>query len=173
MATEAERPPRPAVWWLLVLGALLGALGLAAVLLVPDRGEAQPSGSGTGSASSATTPVIGDGQGTAGAQQGAPKPFAISGTVDGLYPGASQPLVLTFTNPNDTAIRVTDLSVTVAAASPDCPGSLLSFSTLAPLGVPAKGTASGQVDTRMSESASELCQGVRWQLTYSGTAVQA
>ena len=115
----------------------------------------------------------GSGSGGSGSGGGTSREsFGISGTVNGLYPGGHQPLVLTFTNPNASPIRVTQLAISVADANAACPGSLLSFGHLAPVTVGTHGTATASLDTGLARSTGPACQGVSWHLTYTGSAVQ-
>jgi len=164
-----------------------------------DADVAGPSASSGGSASTnpsvgATTPSPdkqpangGNGGGTGGGKDKNPpdtsgKTFSISGDVSGLFPGASRPLVLTFTNSNNFAIKIT--SMEVAAATSDkggCGASNLitpSFrddprSMTDDIIVPAKKTASHTFQVRMTASPANACQGATWALSYTGQAERA
>ena len=107
--------------------------------------------------------------GSAGAKQG----FGISGSADGLYPGASRSLTLTVTNPFPFSIVVTTISTTVSAASSTCGATNLSVATFAgQLSVQAKGTSQTNVTATMAHGAPNACQGVSFPLQYSGSATR-
>ena len=95
--------------------------------------------------------------------------FSISGELTGLYPGAILSLVLTVTNPQTFALKVTSITTTVGDASPVCPSSYLSVSSFnGPLQVAAEGHASATVVASMDHSAPDACQGAAFPLQYMG-----
>jgi hypothetical protein len=98
--------------------------------------------------------------------------FAISGEVDGLFPGADVTLDARVTNPHPFAIRVMSTSATVLDASEGCPASMLQVGdSQAPVEVPPGGTGIVPLDVRMSRNAPDACQGVTWPLRFTGTAI--
>jgi hypothetical protein len=119
------------------------------------------------------------------------KDFSISGDVSGLLaPGVSRPLNLTLTNPNNQAVAISNLTVTVqnvskAAQAPNgpCTGAdyaVTQYSGPYPLSVPANGSASLSTlsvaqskwpQVRMVDTASNQdgCKGATVTLAYSGS----
>ena len=101
--------------------------------------------------------------------------FEISGSVDGLFPGASRPLELTFDNPATFAIRVTQLEVVAANSDdPNCTKNNLET----PAGaidvlVPGNASATHTAFVAMANDPHNSCQGATWTLTYTATAVKA
>jgi hypothetical protein len=116
------------------------------------------------------------------------KGFAIEGNVAGLlYPGVSQPLHLTITNPNSKAIVITSLTVSVKAGSSKagCDGPTNTQVTQSNVSasntftVPAKngkvtlptGTVSApQVLMKNLPTNQDACQGASFTFTYAGNA---
>lgn len=155
---------------------------LSVGLAVTNVGGAQP---GTPSTSHTKGPSVGDLQ-ILRDPQAPPRPatappvdtlspstFQISGSVEGLYPGASQPLNLTLANSNPSPIRVTSVSITVHNASQACLGSNLEFSGFTETVVPPRSTAITTVLAHLKSSSAGNCQGMTWSLSYQGTAEQA
>ena len=171
MAEDAgpRRRRRWAAALLLACVAVVAAFGLGRA----DHrgGPGRSAGVGTGPSPGTTQVLGGPGTGTGSATAATVSGFTIAGAVPGLYPGVHRALVLTLTNPNSAPIRVVALSVHVADANPDCPGSLLSFGALTPAAVPPHAQATATLDTSLSASAGDACRGVSWSLTFSGTAV--
>jgi hypothetical protein len=118
-------------------------------------------------------------------------PFTISGKLDNLLPGQLQPLNLSLTNPNSTALSVAGLTVSVqsvsaphATATLPCvveDFSVTQFSGTYPLAVPASATRSlsdlgvpssqwPQVSIIDRPSDQDGCKGATVTLGYSGTA---
>jgi len=105
---------------------------------------------------------------------GATVAFAISGSVKGLYPGATLSLKLRVANHESFKIAVTSIVTTVHDASANCPASDLSVAAFSgQLFVPASGTAAVHVAAHMSHAAGNVCQGVTFPLTYVGHATKA
>jgi hypothetical protein len=101
-----------------------------------------------------------------------PSDFAITGSVSGLYPGRTLPLVLTVYNPRARTITVTSLSTTVGNASSHCVKSNLDVTTFSgQLPVPPRGTAAVTVKVTMAHSAPNSCQASIFPLHYLGTAM--
>jgi hypothetical protein len=99
--------------------------------------------------------------------------FTIRGSVKGLYPGKSKPLVLTVRNPQAFAIVVTSITTSVGTPNAGCASINLEVTQFAGnLPVPAKGTAKVTVTATLSHSAPDACQGAVFPLTFSGTATQ-
>lgn len=100
--------------------------------------------------------------------------FSISGGVNGLYPGASLPLVLTITNPAAFPIVVTSVSTSVGSpAATGCASTNLTVTQFSGrLSVPARSAATLTLTATLSHAAPDACQGAVFPLTYSGTAVK-
>jgi hypothetical protein len=97
--------------------------------------------------------------------------FKIAGSVGGLYPGQSKPLVLTVKNPQGFKIVVTSMTTKVKNASATCPASNLTVSAFSgQLAVPANGSAKTSVVVTMAKSAPDACKAVTFPLVYSGLA---
>lgn len=116
--------------------------------------------------------------------------FSIRGTPAGpLAPGVARPLPLVVTNPNDFAIEVTSLTVTVAGGSsrPDCDGRVnvavrqagdggsirLTVSGGGSVQLPAQGVAAPIVRMRDLPSNQDSCKAARFSLLLDGAAVEA
>jgi hypothetical protein len=102
------------------------------------------------------------------------QPFAVSGTVTGLFPGSQTNLVVTVTNNMPFTIVVTQVTVVVGDASRTCPsGNLLvaGFSGAQP--IPGKGTGPVILPVAMSHAAGDACQGAVFPLQYTATATRA
>jgi hypothetical protein len=115
------------------------------------------------------------------------KPFTVAGSATGpLAPGFSSPLALTVTNPNNVAITVTDLNVSVATASSKAgcegPANLAltqsNISAANPLVVPANGHASVPSGTVSAATVlmkdlptnQDACKNASFTFNYSGSA---
>ena len=108
--------------------------------------------------------------------------FFISGSVDGLVPGAQRTLALTVTNPNAFPIRVLTVDTGVAVpASASCPAGSVEVGDYeladggTELTAPANGTVRVDVSVSMVDSLTENqtgCRGVPFALTFEGTAEQ-
>lgn len=102
------------------------------------------------------------------------KDFVVSGQVENLRPGGTQPMVLTVRNPNSVGIRVTSLTVSAVSASTTCQASYLTLPQwTGSLVVPKKGSSTLTVQVSLKPAAPNACQGARWPLSYGGTAVKA
>jgi hypothetical protein len=100
--------------------------------------------------------------------------FIASGQVEDLRPGATQPMVVTVRNPNNSPIRVTSVTMHAAAASGACPASSLDLPAwTGSLLVAKRSTATVTVDVGLEAGAPSECSGAIWPLTYSGSAVKA
>jgi hypothetical protein len=112
------------------------------------------------------------------------KSFTISGSVPTpLYPGAAaQPVPLTLSNPNNSAIYVTTISVSVQGTSAaGCSAAWfqvnqLSIPTASPIAVPAGGStslagvAAPSIQMLDSKTNQDACKGATLSLSYAGTA---
>jgi hypothetical protein len=165
-----------------------------------DTAHGSSSGDGSQSGESATGGIDADagrdggaGTGGAGSGSGGAEPatdesvaFAISGEVDGLAPGATKPIVLTLTNPNEVAIEVTSLTVGVSAdgGRPGCPSSAnvlveqaRGVTGLDPLRIPAHGSVvvgsfprAPRITLLNRPWNQDSCKGRTFTLTYAGSA---
>lgn len=148
--------------------ALIAGVVLAAILQL-RIGAGHPAdidAGGSGTAVVATSP-------STAVPPGLAARFSINGSVNGLYPGASLPLVLKVSNPLAFAIDVTSITTAVGTPNAGCAGTNLLVTPFAgDLPVPAKGTATATVSATLNHSTPDACQGVVFPLTYSGTAVK-
>jgi hypothetical protein len=100
--------------------------------------------------------------------------FGIRGEVTGLFPGDSQPLVLTVSNPQHFAIVVTSIVTTVSSPGGGCSRSYMTVSGFSgALTVAARGLAQARVTATMSLAAPDACEGAIFPFSYSGTAHRA
>lgn len=109
----------------------------------------------------------------AGSSIDCPRTFTIEGSASGLFPGATVPLLLTIRNPNDEAISVKTVTVSVAAASlRSCDTSVLHTTDYAGPGFVVRGHGSKVISLplAMSRRASDACQKVTFTLSYDGRA---
>lgn len=147
---------------LLVAGAVLAAIlqlrfgvGHPTVMIV----------GGAGAASVSPTPAT--------ASAGQTGRFGISGSVTGLYPGASLPLVLAVSNPHQFTILVNSITTSVGSPSAGCLSTNLKVTAfVGSLSVAPKGTSNVTLVATLSHSAPDACQGVVFPLQYSGTATK-
>lgn len=97
--------------------------------------------------------------------------FAISGSVNGLYPGLTKPLTLTVTNPQHFPIVVTSLTVTVRDARLGCTGDNVAVTAFGgPVPVPALASATVPLLITLAHHAPDACQGAVFPLLYSARA---
>lgn len=100
--------------------------------------------------------------------------FVVSGDVGDLAPGVTRQLRLRLTNPNLSGIAVQTLEVTVGDSPSGCSGANLGVGALpGPVFVPGGGEAQVSLPVTMSSSASSICEGTTFPLTYGGSAVNA
>ena len=144
----------------------------------------QAASTGGSGGSTTTNAPGGNGNGNGGA--GNPRTFTISGSLSAVYPGEGYPVAstrapldvyLVVTNPNNQAIQVTSLTMSVGNASAGCVAANLapvretvSFSVV----VPKNSTLGGHsfpMPISMLPSAPDACQGAHFPLILSGTAV--
>ena len=104
----------------------------------------------------------------------AARSFLVSGDVTDLAPGVTRPLRILLTNPNDSDISVEAVEVTVGDSGNGCSGGTLSVAALpGPVFVPRLSEAGVTLGVTMSASASSICEGATFPLTYGGSAVKA
>lgn len=102
---------------------------------------------------------------------GARTSVSIAGSVAGLYPGGTLPLVLTVTNPGAGAITVTSIGTVVGKTSNLCRASNIHVTKFSgKLLVPATGKATTTVEVLMAHSAPNACQGAIFPFRYHGSA---
>ena len=102
-------------------------------------------------------------------------PFELTGNVEGLWPGGSQPFMVKIENPYRFDIVVLTVAVTVGPTAPtSCPSSVLSVGTLpGEVLVRARGEAVIELTASLDSSAPDSCQGATWPLTYTASARRA
>jgi hypothetical protein len=99
------------------------------------------------------------------------KGLSIAGSVVGLYPGATLPLVLTVTNSKALAITVTSITTVVSKASKACRASNVHVTKFSgKLLVPADGEATTTVEVLMAHGATDACQAAVFPFRYRGLA---
>jgi hypothetical protein len=97
--------------------------------------------------------------------------LSITGSVVGLYPGATLPLVLTVTNTKAQAIKVTSIATAVGKASKLCGAYNVHVTTFSgKLLVPAGAKATTTVEVLMVHAATNACQGAVFPFRYHGLA---
>ena len=99
-------------------------------------------------------------------------PFKVSGSVEGLWPGARDVIRLRITNPNSFSIRVRSLKVKAASARPGCGARWMKFPKTLELAlkVRKRGRASTSYPVQLSKNAPDACQGAQWPLKFVGSA---
>jgi hypothetical protein len=155
--------------------ALLGLLALVAVglagtdtgprpeqMILSGYGTSGPTSSAAVGSPPADKPAV-----TAGS-------FEIAGNVAGLYPGVTESLELTVTNPQGFAIVVTSIATTVQNASVSCTASHLKVTAFAgQLSVPALGSTTTAVLAKLASGTPNSCIGAAFPLVYSGRGRKA
>ena len=100
--------------------------------------------------------------------------FPVSGSVTGLAPGASVPLVVSITNPFGISIVVQRVGAVASDASPLCTTDFLVIEgTRGELLIPPGKTATDALVASLTPSAPDACQGAVFPLSYDGRAVEA
>jgi hypothetical protein len=100
--------------------------------------------------------------------------FRISGSVGGLYPGDTEKLVLTVTNPEAYAIVVDNISTKVSTPAPACGSSYLAVAPFSGhLHVAAHGSATVSVPATLAHAAPNACQGEVFPLQYTSSGKKA
>lgn len=164
--------------------AITGSAAVGVLLIVgsdPSSAAASISGSSTDAGKGNGKGNNGNGNGNTGQPGNPAKSFTIIGAVEGLAPGVTVRLRPTVQNPNNQAIRVTAMTVTLPAGT--CSDMLsvgawvgsafnvASNGTAGPSSTPTVDT--GYFPITMSDSATNDCADRTFSLTYSGTAGQA
>ena len=161
-----RRALRATLFGMAALSSML-AVGLAANPVAPPAQQIVLVGYGSSSLQSA----LGTTSSPAAPQTQTTGSFTIAGSVAGLYPGLTVPMVLTISNPKSFPIVVTSIKTTVGAASAACSASNLAVTAFSgQLLVPALGSAGTTVQVSMAQSASDVCQGATFPLIYLGLA---
>ena len=163
------RPPIHVLAVILTAGAVVG-LGMMGDSPVPLVGA----NAGAAFATAGPAEIEPGGAAPAHTATGASSSFTISGSVSGLYPGASLPLVLTITDPKTYAINVSSISTTVTSQKSSCSPVNVAVSSFAgSLAVPARSSVHTTVIAEMLQAAPDACQGVMFKLVYSGSGTAA
>jgi hypothetical protein len=161
------------------LGAMtvLGAAVLASTPVVDERQSAGPTFVAVGSTNNSANPSC-NGKSNNTCSGNAPtKAFDVTvADMGGMYPGSSDPVAVTFLNPQSFDIKVTTLQIIAVAGSSACPTTYLNFPTsvaLAPAVVLTRkgGTGSTTVPVGLKPSAVDACQNVSFDVTVTATAV--
>lgn len=158
---------------LLVAGGAAVVTQLEAPSLAASATAPAPQGTGSAAGGGGASGGAGAAGGNGSGSTANGKAFTISGSVTGLYPGGTRPLALAVDNPNPQAIRVETLTVRVADAGPQCPGTLVSAGAFTPFVVDARATGRTTIALHLAATAGNACRPATWTLTYSGTAVKA
>lgn len=107
---------------------------------------------------------------SAGTADGRGAPLTLTGTVEGLTPGAARDLPVTIANPNAKPLEVAAITTAVTATPPSCPDAALRVGDLpAPVTVPADASAVGHLPVRLSATAPDACQGAVFALRFTAT----
>jgi len=100
--------------------------------------------------------------------------FSIAGSVAGLFPGKTLPLVLTVKNPQKFSITVHSLVTTVSNASKGCIAKNVKVTGFSGHLVVAAGKARKvTVHATMAHSAPNACKGAHFPFKYTGLATAA
>lgn len=100
-----------------------------------------------------------------GEEQGAP--LTLSGSVDGLTPGAARDLAVTIGNPNAKPLVVSSVTTSVTSPAATCPaGSLIVGDLESPVTIPANASAAGVLPVRLVADAPDACQGAAFALHF-------
>lgn len=179
---------RPAFRAVVRLAAGLLALAGFALMAQHDLGSGNGTAvySGVQAASSTSSAGSVSSNSNGGSTGGGNRTFTISGSLSGVYPGEGYPVgstaspvyvYLTVTNPNNQAIQVTSLTLSVGDASAGCTRANLSpssetvnFSVVVPKNS-SVGGHSFPMPISMVPGAPNACQGATFPLTLSGVAV--
>ncbi len=173
-----------AAWWVALALVTSGSVLLGYLALAGPGSPAKRHAIAGGSSSSTVLGPQGQVNGCSsnGNCNGRNKEFGVAvGDVAGLFPGATTPLPVTYTNPNSFGIKVTSATVTAtlitagAAAAPGCSNSYVVTGTYPnPAGVVVarNGTASATLPFGLKATAPDACKRARWKITVTATAVK-
>jgi hypothetical protein len=174
---DSEPRQRGPIAWVAVMGSLFAAVifsavGWAATEAPAHAGHAswKESAQLVGYGSSSADRMVALGTGVPALAAGS---FSIAGSVGGLFPGRTLPLVLTVTNPLKVAITVTSISAAVSDASSACSAGNIKVTLFAgQLVVKAGMTAQATVEVTMLHAAPNACQGARFPFRYTGVGAE-
>lgn len=157
-----------------LVACVLGVAGIGTVVVVYALGSAGPTGSETVPLDGTGTAFVGSGHlAPASTSPGGSGRFSISGSVAGLYPGASLPLALTVSNPEPFTLVVTSITTSVGSHAAACPASDANVTSFAgALAVPAHAEAQVVVTATLLHVAPDACQGATFAFSYSGLATK-
>lgn len=156
----------PRVGHLRVLPAFIVVVGLALTV----------SASGILNSSARQEPSSSRRQTSSSVKKKAPPAFTIEGDVKGLYPGLRKPLRLRIRNPNQFAIELRRVRVSVQDSDhPGCAARWIQHEKRLSVrrNIPAKGRLELDYPVRLRPAGPTDCQGASWPLDFSGTAVRA
>lgn len=96
------------------------------------------------------------------------------GIMRGLFPGATEKLVLTISNPNSFRIVVRSITVDARDASASCGDhNLVTKDYIGPpVSIPRNGRARVSIPISMRPDANDSCQGATFPLVFGGTATK-
>jgi hypothetical protein len=159
-AGGSKNKPRPAT---AVLGVQVGG---------PNSVNGSNNGNGSNKGEDCSTDVKPNGK-----LPPCPKSFGLSGTITGLYPGATLNLPVLVTNQNNQDIKVNQIQISVIGT--DKSGCAPSASNLIPtnytgpgFNVPRNSSQTIQLPITMPHGAANACQGATFTLKYTGKAVK-
>lgn len=145
-----------------------GLVAAAVVVLVAAVPALRTTASWHGPAAVRISPIANSKPDTQG-----PKNFDLSGEAAGLTPGVRRPLGVRIRNDNHFDVDVTRIDVRVLDGTGACPGSNVEAQPFTGrFTVPAQTTATKELGIRLKPDAPDVCKGVQFPLTYSGTAVK-
>jgi hypothetical protein len=179
--TSTTRTRRILAVVLVVVAALVGAMvgrdPIAEVLgrQMTPTAKVTASANGNGQGGGNNGNGNGNGAGSNNGNGNGNAPFLITGQVTGLAPGVTRPLQLTLQNTQNFDIIVKTVTVTVGNSDRDgCSASNATATGFTgSLTVPKNGTAVlSSLSVRMIADPANACQGARFPLTYTGTAVK-
>lgn len=100
------------------------------------------------------------------------RPFRVSGTVKGLYPGRVKTLRVRVRNPNGVPMRVRFVRVRVVSPVSTCPARSVRVKPWrGSVQIRAGASKRLRLQVRMRRWTPDACQGVRYRLRYKGWAV--
>lgn len=104
----------------------------------------------------------------------APRPFTISGAVDGVFPGRTSQLRLTVRNTTERKrLRVVSLTVAVGDAAPGCDAGQLTIGPFSgSIKLRRRQAKTVTLPATLARNAPDACQGASFPLTFGGRAVK-
>jgi hypothetical protein len=156
-----------------VLGALVVA-GAGAAAVIGGNGESDGSVLRGFGASDASRPSGISSLPPGVAEASVSQSFSISGSVEGLFPGETAPLVLTVTNPQTFSLTVTSIATTVKTSNSSCPSTYVKVTVFdGHLHVASGTSAQTTVLVTMKHGAPDACEGTHFPFRYAGLASAA